>query len=60
MDFEIFTGSIATATTDCIVVGVGADQQLTAAAALLDQSSEGFISSILADGDMQGKTAETA
>jgi len=59
MDFEIFTGSIATATTDCAIVGIGANNQLTPSATALDSVSEGYISSILADGDIQGKAGET-
>lgn len=59
MDFEIFTSSLTTTSADCVVVGIGADQQLTPSAETLDGVSEGYISSILADGDIQGKTGET-
>ncbi|MCV6588355.1 MAG: leucyl aminopeptidase [Marinobacterium sp.] len=59
MDFEIFTGSIATATTDCIIAGIAADNQLTPSAEVLNKASKGYISDILNEGDIQGKPGET-
>jgi len=59
MDFEIVNGDIATCETECLVVGVAADGQLTPSAAALDSVSQGYISDIVSSGDIQGKTAQT-
>lgn len=59
MDFEIFTGSIASLETDCLIAGIGADNQLTPSAKELDKASDGYITSILNEGDIQGKPGET-
>ncbi|MBY4678983.1 leucyl aminopeptidase [Marinobacterium arenosum] len=59
MDFEITSGSITSAESDCLIVGIGADSQLTPSASAIDQASNGYLSEILAQGDIQGKSAQT-
>lgn len=59
MDFEIVNGDIATCETECLVVGIEPDGQLSPSAATLDSAAQGYIADIVGDGDIQGKTAQT-
>lgn len=59
MDFEIVNGSVVSLETECLVIGIEADAQLSPSAAAVDQASHGFISALTAAGDIKGKTAET-
>lgn len=59
MVFEIFTGSALSADTDCLVVAVAADGELTPTAKELDALANGYISAIVSGGDITGKNAET-
>lgn len=59
MDFEIVNGDVASCETECLVVGVEADGQLSPSAQALDKAAQGYISDIVGGGDIQGKTAET-
>ncbi|MGB0468210.1 MAG: leucyl aminopeptidase [Pontibacterium sp.] len=60
MDFEILNSDdIATCETECLVIGIEADGQLSASARALDNASQGYISDIVKQGDITGKTAET-
>lgn len=58
MDFEIVTGTVTSLVSECLVVGVEADATLTPSAQLIDQAANGYLSELLAQGDMRGKTAE--
>lgn len=58
MDFEIITGEPAAITTDCLVVGVDAEGQLTPSAAALDKVSSGYIKALIDGGDLSGKVGE--
>ncbi len=49
----------ATLSADCVVVGIFQDSALSAAAALLDEASQGELSTLLALGDFNGKKNET-
>lgn len=59
MDFEIVTGDLSALETDCLVVAVEADNQLSPAAQTLDSASGNYISDVLAGGDISGKSAQT-
>lgn len=59
MDFEIVNGDVATCETECLIVGIEADGQLSPSAKALDSAAQGYISDIVSSGDIQGKTAET-
>ncbi len=55
MDFEIINSDIAAIKTECLVVGIEADGQLTSAAQAVDKASGGEIQALVADGDHTGK-----
>ncbi|WP_372831451.1 leucyl aminopeptidase [Pontibacterium sp.] len=59
MDFEIVNGDVATCETECLIVGIEADGQLSPSASALDKAAQGYIADIVGGGDIQGKTAET-
>ena len=59
MDFEIVSGNLAELETECLVIAVTAEGTLNTQAAEADKASEGYISDILAGGDISGKNAQT-
>ncbi len=59
MDFEIINGDIAALETECLVVAVAPEGQLSPAASAADSASNGYLQEILAGGDISGKTAQT-
>ncbi|TAL44102.1 MAG: leucyl aminopeptidase, partial [Methylovulum sp.] len=60
MDYSIETAPLEKLQCDCMIVGVYQDQQLSAPAALLNDSSQGLIAKVLERGDISGKIGETA
>ncbi|MDO4710262.1 MAG: leucyl aminopeptidase [Pseudomonadota bacterium] len=60
LEFALNNTSPATATTDCVVVGVFADNTLSPAAKALDEASNGKLASLVARGDISGKAGKTA
>jgi len=59
MEFSIKNVDLEKDLSDCLVVGVYEEAQLSAAAQTLDQASGGFISQIIEQGDIDGKLAST-
>jgi len=59
MEFSIKNGNPEKQRNDCIIVGVFEARKLSAAAAAVDRSSNGYLSGILRRGDMEGKLAST-
>ena len=59
MDYAIETAPLETLQCDCLIVGVYQDQQLSASASLINQSTQGLIKKILGRGDISGKNGET-
>ena len=59
MEFSIKNTQAEKQRNDCVVVGVYEPKKLSAAAAALDQASNGYIASILKRGDMKGKLGST-
>ncbi len=59
MEFSIKSGSPEKQRTACVVVGVFEPRKLTPSAQHLDKSANGFISSLIRKGDMEGKTGQT-
>jgi leucyl aminopeptidase len=59
MEFSIKSGSPEKQRTACVVVGVFEPRRLSGAAEILDQASEGYISSLLRRGDMEGEIGQT-
>ncbi len=59
MEFSIKSVDLEKDLSDCLVVGVYEDAQLSAAAQTLDKASGGFITQIIAHGDIDGKVAST-
>ena len=58
MDFEIISSELAAIKTECLVIGIEADAQLTNAAKLIDEATQGQISAVINDGDHQGKASQ--
>ena len=59
MEFSIKAGSPERVQTGCIVVGVFESRKLSEAAAALDRAAKGYLTRILARGDMNGKAGAT-
>ncbi len=59
MDFSLDNQSPEKFSTDCIVVGVFENNELTPSAAILDKVSQGYLSNMLKEGDIEGKACQT-
>ncbi|MDP3332046.1 MAG: leucyl aminopeptidase [Methylococcaceae bacterium] len=59
MDYSIESAPLEKLQSDCIIVGVYQDQQLSASATTLNSSSQGLIAKIVSRGDISGKNGET-
>ncbi len=59
MEYAIETAPLETIQSDCLIVGVYLNHQLTASATSVDQSTQGLISKFLKRGDISGKPGET-
>ncbi|ACT49488.1 MULTISPECIES: leucyl aminopeptidase [Methylovorus] len=55
MEFSIKTGNPEKQRSDCIVVGVFDTRKLSEAAVALDRAAEGYLTTVLARGDLDGK-----
>jgi leucyl aminopeptidase len=60
LEFTLNRTAPATVATDCLVVGVFADNSLTPAAQGVDEASGGRLSALVARGDASGKTGRAA
>ena len=59
MKFTIKSGNPEKQRSSCLVVGIFEPRKLTDAAKAMDMLAEGYITSILRGGDMDGKTGTT-
>ncbi|MFC0322088.1 leucyl aminopeptidase [Gallibacterium melopsittaci] len=59
MEFSVKNGSIEKQRTACLVVGVFEPRRLSSSAEQLDSISEGYISTLLRRGDIEGKVGQT-
>ena len=59
MDYSIETLALDKQQTDCIIIGVYENQQLSPSAVSIDQLNQGIITQLLERGDITGKNAET-
>lgn len=59
MEFSIKSGSPEKQRVACVVVGVYEPRRLTAAAQVIDQAADGYLSEILRRGDMDGRLGST-
>ena len=59
MDYSIESLSLDKLQSDCVLVGVYENQQLSPAATTLDALCGGLISKLISRGDIKGKNAET-
>lgn len=59
MEFSLTTTPLSTVQSDCVIVGVFANQELSSSASALDKISHGLVSDLLKRGDMDGKIGET-
>ncbi len=59
MDYSIETAPIEKLQSDCIIVGVYQNQQLSPSATAVNNSTDGLIIKLLSRGDISGKNGET-
>jgi len=59
MDYSLETAPLDTISCDCLILGVYQDQQLSASAKTLNESTQELLKKIMARGDITGKTGET-
>ncbi|ATG92314.1 leucyl aminopeptidase [Methylomonas koyamae] len=59
MDYSIESSPLDKLQSDCLLLGIYENQQLTPAAAALDAANGGLIGKLIARGDIKGKNAET-
>lgn len=59
MEFSIKTGNPEKQLSDCLIVGVFESGQLSVAAEAIDKASNGYLSTIVKQGDFDGKLAST-
>ncbi|MDD0824457.1 leucyl aminopeptidase [Mannheimia sp. AT1] len=59
MEFCVENSNIEKQQTDCVVVGIYESNQLSASAEQLDKLSDGYISHLFAQGDLNGKIGQT-
>lgn len=59
MEFSVKSGSPEKQRSACVVVGVFEPRRLTEAAHQLDEATNGYLSSLLRRGDMEGKIGQT-
>jgi leucyl aminopeptidase len=59
MDYSIETLSLDKLETECVIVGIYTNQQLTPSATLIDNHTHQLISNLLERGDIKGKNSET-
>jgi len=59
MDYSIETLALDKQQTDCIIVGLHENQQLSPSAVSIDTLNQGIITQLIERGDMTGKNAET-
>ena len=59
MDYSLDTAPLDTLSCDCLILGVYQDQQLSASAKTLNESTQELLKKILERGDIAGKNGET-
>ncbi len=59
MQSQITSGDLTQVETPCLILGVFSDRQLSDAAKTIDTASGGALTSVLAKGDLDGKTGST-
>lgn len=59
MDYSIETLALDKQQTDCVIVGLYENQQLTPSALAIDELNQGIITQLIDRGDISGKNAET-
>ncbi len=59
MEFSIKNGNPEKQRNACVIVGVFESRKLSSAATAIDRASDGYLSSILRRGDMEGKAGTT-
>ena len=59
MDYSIETLALDKQQTDCIIIGIYENQQLSPLAASVDKLNQGIITQLIERGDIKGKNAET-
>ena len=58
MDYSLETAPLDTLSCDCLILGVYQDQQLSASAKTLNESTQELLKKIIARGDIAGKNGE--
>ena len=60
LEFQLNPADPATSATDCLVVGLFADGQLSPSGVAVDRASGGKLAALVSRGDLSGKTGRTA
>jgi leucyl aminopeptidase len=59
MDYSIETSPLEKLQSDCLIVGVYQNQELSASASRLNEHSQGLVAKVLARGDINGKLGDS-
>ena len=59
MEFNVKSGNPEKQRTACLIIGVSQPRKLSRAGNQIDQASDGFLSTIIRRGDMDGKIGQT-
>jgi leucyl aminopeptidase len=59
MEFNVKSGNPEKQRTACLIIGVSQSRKLSRAGQLIDRISDGYLSTILRRGDMDGKSGQT-
>ncbi|ROH85857.1 leucyl aminopeptidase [Pseudomethylobacillus aquaticus] len=59
MEFSIKSGNPQKQRSECLILGVYEARKLTASAKLVDEASDGYLTTLLKRGDIEGKLAST-
>tara|TARA_R110001583_G_scaffold130483_2_gene282215 strand:- start:762 stop:2312 length:1551 start_codon:yes stop_codon:yes gene_type:complete len=59
MEFQISSNDLTLVNSACLVVGIGEGGELSTAAQQLDNASNGYLSNVIAAGDIRGKSGDT-
>ena len=59
MEFNVKSGNPEKQRTACLIIGVSQPRKLSRAGRLIDEMSDGFLSTIIRRGDMDGKLGQT-
>ncbi len=59
MEFQISSDELSQLNSACLIVAIGEDGELSAAAQQLDSACDGYLSQVIGAGDIRGKSGDT-